>query len=121
VKRQNSKNFLLDLIHMKINTYLIHRAIKKALISNCRYKISALGFNYKGDMIYSSFNKKRFPRIGGGIHAEMAVMAKYGRLIKTILICRVNKSGNLLPIHPCKICKTKAEELGIKILTIDEI
>jgi deoxycytidylate deaminase len=105
---------------MKINKYIINKAVKKAMSSMCNYKISALGFNNKGELICSSFNKPRFHRQGGGVHAEMNVMAKAGPGLKTVLICRVNAHGKLLPIDPCKFCAEKAKELGIKIVTICE-
>lgn len=105
---------------MNISTNLIDRAKKKAGKSNCRYLISAIGINNKGEIVYSSFNKPRFQRLGGGNHAEMIVMLKSPPSLKTILLCRVNASGKLLPIHPCKSCKSKAEDLNIKIVTIKD-
>lgn len=99
--------------------YLIEFARKKAGQSNCRYKISALGFNRKGEFIGATFNIKRFMRKGGGIHAEMKLMSIYGTLLKRIIICRVNRNGDFLPIHPCKTCQKKANELNIKIITIE--
>lgn len=93
------------------------RAINKAKQSICRYKISALGFDKKGNYIGSAFNQPRFSRYKGSIHAEMNLMSKYGKRLKTILICRVNRNGNIAPIKPCNMCKKKAKELGIKIET----
>jgi deoxycytidylate deaminase len=97
------------------------KAKRRALKSSCRYKISALGFNSRGELIYSSFNKPRFKRYGGGVHAEMNVMLKAGPSLKTIILCRVNNYGKLLPIDPCSVCKRKSEELGIKIITINDL
>lgn len=97
---------------------IIHIAKRKALQSPCRYKISALGFNGKGECIYRACNRPRFSRKGGGVHAEMDVMANAGPSLRYILICRVNNSGDLMPIDPCTMCKEKANELGIKITTI---
>jgi cytidine deaminase len=95
------------------------RAIKKAFQSDCRYKISALGFNNRGELIYTATNQKRFYYRGGGIHAEMRVMLKAGPALKTVVICRVNKRGDLLPIEPCPVCQKKAEELGVRIVSIE--
>lgn len=91
--------------------------IKKAKKSTCRYRVSALGLTAKGEIIGIKNNSPRFSREGGSIHAEMALMKQYGENIKTIYICRVNGKGELLPIKPCKVCRRKADELGIKILT----
>ena len=101
-----------------MNHQLIKIAIKRALNSFCRYRISALGFNRKGELISTSFNKPRFCRKGGGIHAEMELMKKHTKSLKSILICRVNNRGKLMPIHPCQTCQDKANDLGIRILTV---
>jgi hypothetical protein len=97
---------------------LLTRAIKKASQSICKYKISAMGFDKKGRLIGTSFNRPRFSRHGGSIHAEMELMAQYGINLKTIIICRTNLSGELLEIDACETCQKKANELGIKIKTI---
>jgi hypothetical protein len=100
-----------------ITNEIINIAKKKALQSICRYNVSALGFNNKGELVASTVNTPRFERRGGGRHAEMSLMKTHIGL-KTILICRVNKQGELLPIDPCISCSTKAKELNIKIITI---
>ena len=91
-------------------------AIKKAKTSICKYKISAIGLNRKFEVIVSKTNRPRFHREGGSLHAEMMVMRKPG--VRYIIICRVNNSGQVLPIHPCKVCSAIAERHGVKILTI---
>ena len=102
-----------------MNSYFIlEKAKNKAIQSPCKYKISALGFNKRGELIGSSFNKPRFYRRGGSEHAEMLLMKNYTKGLATILICRVNSNGKFLPIEPCNMCQTKANELGIKIVTI---
>ena len=97
---------------------IVDRAIRKAMQSRCTYKVSALGFNRKGELIYSSFNKSRFMRKSGGIHAEMNVMLSAGPALRTIILCRVGREGSLLPIEPCLTCAQKAKELGIKIYSL---
>jgi len=98
---------------------LVSRAVAKASQSKCNAKIAALGFNSRGQCVAKSFNQKRFLRKGGGLHAEMILMRESRRKgIVTILICRVGKSGDLLPVDPCLTCAQKAEELGIKIFTV---
>lgn len=92
--------------------------IKKAQQSPCRYKISAIGLNKKDEIIIKSMCKPRFSRKGGGVHAEMEVMLKGGKAVKKILLFRTNLSGDLLPIEPCETCRTKAMELGVKIIPI---
>jgi hypothetical protein len=60
----------------------INIAIKKAATSSCRYKISALGFNKRGELVATATNRPRFYRHGGGIHAEMALMKEHPKSLK---------------------------------------
>lgn len=105
----------------KITKNLINIALKKAQQSNCTYKISALGFNEKGDYIGAVFNKKSSSNnfnIGkNGKHAEIELFKKYRP--SSILILRTNEKGTLLPIHPCKKCKNILDRNRIKIFTIN--
>lgn len=100
--------------------HLTKQAIKKALQSSCRYKVSAIGFDKKGNVIGTAVNTSRFNRYGGGIHAEQKLMFKYGNRLKTILICRVGNSGEIRKIDPCDKCQKAADKLGIKIISISE-
>lgn len=97
---------------------LLNIAQSKAKQSSCRYKIAAIGINKKGEVIGSAINKPRFDRRFGGLHAEVNLIRQYQRKLKTIVICRVGNSGNLLPIDPCENCLELAEKLGIKIISI---
>ena len=97
---------------------LLDRLRKKARSSVCRTKIAAVAFTSKGEVLGTSRNDPRFMREQGGIHAEMALMAQYGKNIHHILILRVGRGGNLLPIEPCSMCSAKADELGIKITSV---
>jgi len=97
---------------------IIPIAKKKALKSECRYKVSAIGVNAKGEVIASCTNRRRFSKLGGSIHAEMQVMKTAPKSLSTIILCRVGKRGLLRPIDPCIVCSTKAKELGVKILPI---
>ncbi len=105
---------------MEIKKELLERAKRKAQATHCTFKICAIGFDDSGRMIGIKNNSSRFSRKGGGFHAEMKLMAQYGKNLKTILICRTGGTGNLLPIDPCKTCKEKADDLGIKIISITE-
>lgn len=95
------------------------RLYRKACKSACRFKISAIAISHKGEILGVANNTHRFVKHGGGFHAEMSLMAQYSKNIKTILIMRVGLSGNILPIEPCSVCAKKAEELGIKIVNIE--
>lgn len=99
----------------------IVRAVKKASTSHCRYKISAIGFDHRGKILGLTRNNCRFTKPSGSVHAEMALMKKFGKSLSKIWILRTNTTGALLAIHPCKTCKKKAEELGIKIFSVHEM
>ena len=102
-----------------MNGHLLRVLTRKALTSSCEYRIAALALNKKSEVVARATNLRRFYRKGGGLHAEMRLMAlARKRGIKTIVICRVGKSGMLLPIDPCPMCAQKARELGIKIVTM---
>lgn len=93
-------------------------AIKKAMQSLCKFRISALGFNSKDELIYKATNKLRFISKGGGIHAEQVVMKRAGPSLSYIIICRVNRKGLILPIDPCEICSSLAKKRKIKIISL---
>jgi cytidine deaminase len=102
-----------------MNSSILHILRKKALQSSSKFRISAIGLNGKGECVAKAFNKPRFSRKGGGIHAEALIMrSAHQKGVKTIFICRINRSGRFLPIEPCVACRKKAEELGIKIVSI---
>lgn len=103
---------------MKITEFLIKKIKSKALQSTCRFKVAGFAFSRKGNLLASVTNSHRFSKKGGGHHAELLLIKKFGYKIKTIVICRVGNSGNLLPIDPCSTCKKEANKLNIKILTV---
>lgn len=107
----------------KITTKLINLAIKKAQQSNCTYKIAALGFNDKGDYVGCVFNKKSNSthiNVGkNGIHAEIDIFKRYHP--SSILILRTNNSGKLLPIHPCKRCRSILLTNRVRLFTLEPI
>ena len=93
-------------------------AIKKASQSLCRYCVSAIGFDAKGKFLAQARNYPRFHRLGGGVHAEMALLRKSGPKLKSIILCRTNKLGTLKPISPCKNCQRILDKKGIKVHSV---
>lgn len=95
------------------------QVIRKAKKSPCRHKVAAIALNRKDEILGIKYNISRpqeiFNKKGGGIHAERLAIMTWGKSIKTLIICRVNKTGDLIPIHPCKNCQKMADKLGIKI------
>jgi len=102
-----------------MSSNLSNMVIKKALKSPCRHKVAAIALNRKGEVLGITFNYSRpgemFNKKGGGIHAERQAILRWGKSIKSLIISRVNKTGQLIPIHACTNCKKMADKLGIKI------
>lgn len=100
---------------------------KKACKSSCTYKVSAVAFDKRGDVLGTAFNMHSswnvldfdtLGRAGTAKHPERLLIKRYGKHVKTILICRVGKGGDLRPIDPCPACRKAASKLGIKIISI---
>ena len=101
---------------------------EKAAHSPCTYKISALAFDSKGDILghvtnshsknWDILEKEKVGRAGTALHAERRLIQRYGQLIKTIVICRVGRSGSIRPIDPCPACQKVASKYGIKIISM---
>lgn len=101
---------------------IIDRAKRKAGKSPCRTKVCAVGFDSHGELLGFAYNRPRFRRYGGGIHAEMALLQRYGRKLNEVWVCRVDRRGILLrPIEPCRQCREVLDGLGIKIKIVAEI
>ena len=101
---------------------------EKASHSPCTYKISAIALDAKGDILghvtnshskgWNILDKQPIGRSGTACHAERRLIQQYSQLIKTIIICRVGRSGKLRPIDPCPSCQKAAAKYGIKIISI---
>jgi len=108
-----------------INEALISRLKNKAAQTKTCYRISAIAFNKKGEILGTTTNSfqmdGRKPGKGCGIHAERRLIARYKYNIKTIIICRIGWAGALLPIHPCSTCKKIADKMGISIVSVTSV
>ena len=103
------------------NHFIVGKAIKKALQSPCRHRICAISFDRKGNLLgFTANTPGYFSSKGAGIHAEQKAIQIWKTRIKTILMCRANKSGQLLPIHPCEKCSKLSKKYGITIRTIED-
>lgn len=115
---------------MKKSDHIILQTLKKkAAKSSCTYRISAIAFDAKGDVLGTAVNshadwnvieKDGIGREGTAKHAERKLMAQYSENIKSIIICRIGHGGALRPIDPCPVCAKAAKKLGITITTVRE-
>lgn len=110
----------------KISNAILSLLQEKAQHSPCTYKISGIAFDAKGDILghmtnkHSQWNVLDYGegRAGTAKHVEKNLIARYGSNIKTIVICRTGRSGNVLPIDPCPACQKLAAKLGITIISV---
>lgn len=101
--------------------------LEKASHSPCTYKISAVAFDAKGDILghvtnsHAQFNvldDGGSGRAGTARHAERILLARYKNLVKTIVICRTGRSGVMRPIDPCPTCQKVAAKYGARIVSL---
>ena len=108
--------------HLKAVT---NRLRNKSINIRTTYKVTAVAYSSKGDILgYSSNNIRedfKPKRRGAGVHAERELIKKFGKKIKYIVISRFGNGGNILPISPCEICQKTADKLGIKIIVLQDI
>ena len=106
---------------------IVDMLVEKASKSDCTYKVSAVAFDRKGGILgharnmHSKWNvleENGGGRAGTAVHAERRLMERYGSRIRTILIARVGRGGELRPIGPCRACRKVADKLGIRIVSV---
>lgn len=112
----------------KISTAIEELLKEKASHSPCTYKVSAIALDSKGDILghvtnlhsknWNVLEKEKIGRAGTAVHAERRICQRYKDLVKTIIICRIGRSGNVRPIDPCPICQKVANKYGAKIISV---
>jgi len=117
----------LKIKQIELDPATLTQLLKKAAKSDCTYRVAAIAFDKKGDVLgcvsnsHSAWDVVKSDgvgRPGTGVHCERTLMSRYGVNIKTIVICRIGHGGDLRPIEPCSVCQKAARKLGIKILTV---
>jgi cytidine deaminase len=100
---------------------LIQQGIRKALKTRCHSKVAVICFDKRAKFLGIAVNYQRFSHKGGGVHAEISALNKFGKKLKTIVLLRSGLSGILRPINCCDACKKVLTEHNIKIVTIQGI
>lgn len=96
---------------------LIPRMIRAGMkIHNCRFRVIAAGIDSRNRIISIATNRPRFEK--RGLHAEERIIYSSPKSLARILILRIGARGDLLPIHPCKLCQKQANKRSIIIQTI---
>lgn len=96
----------------------IQIALNKAKRTPCHYKVCAIGFNRRGEYLGMMTNRPRFNRHGGGEHAEIRLIRRYGSRVRSILLVRSTNTGKLSSIDPCPVCAKIMSDLGITCKTV---
>ena len=96
------------------HSQLIDRLVRAALrVNNCRYKVACAGIDRNGNIISIKTNTPKLKNRGD--HAEQRLMRQAPRSLSRILVIRVNRRGDILPIDPCGVCSSIADKLGVTI------
>ena len=112
---------------IEVDPITLNTLKKKADKAPCTYRISGIAYSKKGNILGIATNKHstwdvmaKIPlgRAGTAEHCEKRLIERFKRRIKTIVICRIGKSGNILPIDPCDNCRKLAEKYGITITSV---
>lgn len=101
-----------------MNPDLIKRAVKKARQSPIKYRVCAIGFNKKDEVLGIVHNTTGI-HLERQFHAEERLMTRYPEL-KKIVIIRIGLSEELRPIDPCSVCAKMAAKRGVKIVSFEE-
>lgn len=99
---------------------IIDQASKKARRTPCHFKVFAIGFDRSGDYLGTATNAPRFSKLGGGVHAEMRLLKRYGPRICTMIIGRSTAGGRLRSMKVCAACKRVLDAKKIKVTTIGD-
>ena len=118
-----------------ITPSLVLKLKKKAIAGRLKFRIAAIAFSRKGNVLgmevnscisrrlsYEEYSKRCMIKESckfSGKHAERALMEKYGKRIASILILRVGQGGDFRAIQLCDMCKKIADKLGIRIFSVD--
>ena len=94
----------------------LHRKAVKRKQSRWKVQVvAAIAYTRKGNVLGTALSApSNIPGIRQK-HAEGILMGRFGRASHKIIIIRIDRAGNLLPIEPCSACKKLAERLGIII------
>src|SRR5574343_422699 len=98
-----------------IHPNLVSLLREKAKHSACTYKVSAIAFDKKGNILGHMTNKHSnwdviekengAGRPGTAKHAERLLMQRYAGVVKTIVICRIGHGGDIRKIDACPVCQ----------------
>lgn len=99
---------------MRVHTSTLHERMRRAGARvTLRFRVVAVGVDRRGRFIAISTNSPLFAHRSR--HAEETLMHKAPRSLAKVLIARVGKRGNWLPIDPCERCMAMASKRGIVI------
>jgi len=105
-----------------ISPQLTTRMIKKGISVINTYKVVCAAFNHHGDLLGIVSNTFRNDNVKparfAGYHAEMRALHRWGTAIKSLVLMRTGRSGDILPIDCCPKCEAVLNKLEIKVFKI---
>lgn len=105
-----------------IPTQLTKRMVKKGISVTNTYKVVCAAFNHHGELLGIVSNTFRNDNVKparfAGYHAEMRAIHRWGLAIKSMIIMRIGRSGDILPIDCCPKCESVLNKLEIKVFKV---
>ena len=105
-----------------MNPSLKDTIIRKATHSPSHIRMAGVAFNKKGEILGIMSNGFRAEQIKpakySGNHVEKKLIQRYGNLISKIVLLRIGRGGDILPIDPCEKCQKLLDKYGIKVMTV---
>ncbi len=104
----------------------VDKVIDAAKLSESKFRHAAICLNHNGHIVATATNsRKTHPqqaeyakRVGKpqkvSLHAELAALIRAREDVETLIVCRINKSGDLRNSKPCPVCSLALEEAGVE-------
>jgi len=103
----------------------IDKVVDAAKHSESKFRHAAICLNSSGHIVATATNsRKTHPqqaeyakRVGRpqkvSLHAELAALIKAREDVETVVVCRLNKRGELRLSKPCPVCRLALDEAGV--------
>ena len=109
----------------KLREDYVDKVVDAAKMSESKFRHAAICLNHNGHIVATATNsRKTHPqqaeyakRVGRpqkvSLHAELAALIKAREDVETVVVCRLNKRGELRLSKPCPVCRLALDEAGV--------